>query len=271
MIAAPRIIPRAEWSDVLASFSALQLPTREQVAHHQGGAGPKATTLDELKGWLRGVEHGEMSRGDGLRAIAYHDFVINGGPFDGLVFECRPVDKEGGATLHQNQFGQAVCVSGDMRYDAWTPKALNAVCWLFADMQRRGYTTKGVQVTPHSLYYATACPGDHVRNTLALVNVTVAQILDPAPIDWGPIIAMDKWRNRVHKTPLRFGMQGPDVAFLIDVLRARHYLAKDVDGDKYGDDLQEGVYKFKHANPRLGNTKGENFGGAAADMLLAQA
>lgn len=176
---APRIIPRSEWSDVHPTWSDLVLPTPKAILHHQGGTFTKSANLEDLKAALRAIEHGEMNRGDGLIAIAYHWWVVNGGPFDGLVFELRPVGKQGGATYHQNAVSHAVCVSGDFTFDVLTAKAFASICWLFAQMELTGFITKGAGVTPHSIYFPTACPGVKLRSELVRINTEVTHLIQP--------------------------------------------------------------------------------------------
>jgi hypothetical protein len=255
------IIARSDWSDIRPTWTSLALPTPKAVLHHQGGGGPKATTLDQLKAWLRGIEHSEMSRGDGLIALAYHWFVINGGPFDGYVFESRPMGKQGGATRGQNGVSHAVCVSGDFTYDKLTPKAFDVTTFLFAEAQKQGFVVKGTPATPHSLYSATACPGNNLRDALPLINARVHDLVYGPPIDWEALHRLVLWAERVRAYPLRKGQSHEDVSTLKALLawKDKKY---DVGNRRpvYGARLVDKVHLFKQDHPEIGNTNGRNAG-----------
>lgn len=225
------VIPRSQWSDVHATFDRLTLPVPEAALHHQGGAGPTATTLAALESWLRSMEHGEMARGDGLRALAYHRFVINGGPFRGYRFESRPYPAEGGATLHHNDTSIAVCVSGcfqagvlskDHPGDELTPEAFDSVAQEFADAIRVGVLSPHAIVQPHSLYYPTACPGDNLRDALPDLRVAIAQKLSP---DLSGLVKLVALVKALTTKPLRLGQKGPRVVELHRLLVKRGYPA----------------------------------------------
>lgn len=101
------------------------------------------------------------------------------------------------------------------------------------------------------------------------VNYHLEPPVDPDVL--AAILALIAWEDRVTAKPLKFGVRGPNVALLVDLLRARHFLKAGVRGDKYGSTLRTGIYKFKlaaKARGLLDNTDGKNFGGDAAHALL---
>jgi hypothetical protein len=255
------VIYRSQWSTVNANFTPLPGAMPEAVEHHTGGDGPG----DDLIGWLRSLEAGEMARGDHLIALAYHWMVISGGPHDGTKIECRPWGMQGGATLDHNETSRAVCMSGNFMSDVPTSQALDSTAELWAEAIAGGYVAKGVVVRPHSDFFATACCGTNLKARLPDLNTLIAQKLTPKPPVDPKLIS---WAERVAKTGLRFGDQSPDVATLVDLLRNHHFLKSGVVGDKYGNVLRTGVYEFKLAHPQLGNTDGKNFGGPAALVLI---
>jgi hypothetical protein len=128
------VLYRSQWSDVRANFTALG-PSNEAVQHHTGGAGPG----NDLLGYLRALEHGEMTRGDGLIALAYHWLVVNDGPHAGTRVEVRPWQFAGGATLHHNTTSRAVVVTGDFTNEHLTAAALDSLAETWADGMRRGF------------------------------------------------------------------------------------------------------------------------------------
>lgn len=91
-------------------------------------------------------------------------------------------------------------------------------------------------------------------------------VIDPATI--AALEKLAAWEKRVTNVPLRFGEKNShDVAIMIDLLRAHHFVRADVAGTAYGRVARTGVYKFKKAYA-IGNTDGEIFGGTAASTLL---
>lgn len=98
-----------------------------------------------------------------------------------------------------------------------------------------------------------------------------APAIDPKEV--ARLVAMDKWRHRVHAKALRFGDKNHDVEILNNLLRRNHFLYWWQRGDTFGKATRTGNVKFKNTVPHLASqsapAKGETFGGDAADALVA--
>lgn len=261
----PDVLLRSQWSDVKANFTPLGVPSPEAVQHHTGGAGPG----QDLLGYLRSLEHGEMTRGDGLIALAYHWLVVNSGPHAGTRVEVRPWSVQGGATLHHNTTSRAVVITGDFTNETVTPVALDALADTWADGMRGGFIVpKPEIIQPHSLYFPTACCGHHMLDQLPALRALVGQKLKPQPaVDWTAILEMGAWEKRCATKPLRRGDRGPDVELAQRLLKHKHLLT--IVGSAFGWRMAGGV---KHGKRLAGYTKKEQdgnvIGGRFATWLL---
>lgn len=269
------VLLRSQWSEVNANFSELGVPSPEAVQHHTGGAGPGS----DLVGYLRGLEAGEMRRGDGLIALAYHWLVVNGGPHDGTRVEVRPWHVQGGATLGHNTSSRAVVITGDFTNERITPAALDSLAETWADGMRGGFIVPNPEIIqPHRLYYATACPGTHMLEQLPALRALVGQKLKPAPaVDWHAILEMDAWEKKLAAPevrhngkrvsgPIRYGDEGPDVELLGHLLHNRHLLR--VVRRKFGRRMRAAVLHFKRLEGYHGDELDGNYVGARMGALL---
>jgi hypothetical protein len=171
------VVRRSEWSYVHATFTPLRLPTSEAVQHHTAGANPG----NDLAGYLRGLEAGEMARGDGLIALAYHRLIVNDGPHKGTRVEVRPWGMQGGATLHHNETSHAVVITGNFETDHPTPEALDSAAEEWASGIRDGFVSPAAVIQPHNVYFSTACPGRNLIAALPDLRTRVAEKLHPLP------------------------------------------------------------------------------------------
>jgi hypothetical protein len=196
---------RREWSTVNARFSPLPGAMPEAVQHHTAGASPG----DDLIGWLRALEAGEMSRGDGLIALAYHWMVISGGPHDGTKIECRPWGVQGGATLNHNSSSRAVCMSGNFENDHPTDNALDSTAEVWADAMRGGWVSRAAVIQPHQLYFPTACCGRNLVAALPDLRGRTSQKLSGVPVPPPkPVTEEPMWLASPH-TPIAGFPSGP--------------------------------------------------------------
>lgn len=269
------VLLRSQWSEVHANFTELGVPSPEAVQHHTGGAGPG----DDLVGYLRGLEAGEMRRGDGLIALAYHWLVVNGGPHDGTRVEVRPWNVQGGATLHHNETSRAVVLTGDFTNERVTPAALDSLGETWADGIRGGFVSTAAVIQPHSVYYPTACCGTHLVEQLPALRATVANKLRPQPvIPWDVIFEMAAWEKRLSAPevrhngkrvsgPIRYGDEGDDVELLGHLLHNRHLLR--VVRRKFGRRMRDAVLHFKRIEGyRSDELDGNYVGGRMGALLL---
>lgn len=267
------VLLRSQWSQVNAPFSELAVPSPEAVQHHTGGAGPGS----DLTGYLRSLEAGEMRRGDGLIALAYHWLVVNDGPHKGTRVEVRPWHTQGGATLNHNTTSRAVVLTGDFTNERVTPEALDSLGETWADGMRGGFIVPNPAIIqPHELYYPTACCGTHLLEQLPALRATVANKLRPQPaIPWDVIFEMAAWEKRLSAPevrhngkrvsgPIRYGDEGDDVELLAHLLHNRKLLR--VVRRKFGWRMRDAV---KHAKRLEGYPKAEQDGNYVGGRLGA--
>lgn len=267
------VLLRNQWSTVNASFSTLRSPSPEAVQHHTGGDGPG----QDLVGYLRALERGEMERGDGLIALAYHWLVVNDGPHKGTRVEVRPWSKQGGATLHHNELSRAVVLTGDFTHEHPTDTAMDSLAETWADGMHGGFIVADPAIIqPHKLYYPTACPGDNLLAALPELRTRVANHLHPpALIDWDVVIAFEAWKRRragkrivrahaLPRGPLHKGDRGPDVITLNDLLVYKHLLLRS--GHAFGLRTASAV---RHGKRLAGYPKAEQDGNVVGPRFAA--
>lgn len=182
------------------------------------------------------------------------------------------------ATLHFNHVSLDICLSGNRMDYLVNDADIALIHGAFMDCHARGEVVDNPRVQFHrdnnGLYefngsiFSTVCPGDHAVARRAEIEAAcrVAPVTPPSP----PVDPkLTQWAERLQHTPLRFGMQGPDVAILVDELRKRHFLSRFVKGDKYGTVLKAGVKKFKIRHyDVLHNQDDRDFGPEAAIVLI---
>lgn len=175
MNTASKFLSRPEWSEVHPTWTPLGV-VPDAVQHHSGGAGPGD---GDLIAFMRSMEFGEMNRGDGLIALAYHRVVISGGKWDGWVVESRPWDVQGGATLHNNDTSKAVMIVGDFTNTLPTLAALEAAANEWANAVRGGFIANPFHGYGHKDLVPTACPGTELYTHLPQLWARVRTLLNP--------------------------------------------------------------------------------------------
>lgn len=179
------------------------------------------------------------------------------------------------ATFGHNHTSYDVVLSGDRTNIPVTDTEIRLIGEAVADGRNRGEVVARPEVFPHSESFETACPGNKTRERFVAITVACQAPPDPTltAAQQARLIAMDKWRHRVHDTALRYGDQSHDIRILVNLLKRNKFLPWWVFGDKYGERLREAVVKFKNTVPALAGQpapwKGKVFGGDAADALVA--
>lgn len=158
-------------------------------------------------------------------------------------------------------------------------QAETVVCWGFEDtggghqetILGRGAESVGAHSHASGIGYDSNGINNHNLQSFAVPTQFLAEmaltLTPPDPKVLAALAALASWEARVTAKPLRFGDRGPDVATMIDLLRAHHFVSQVVTGDAYGKVARTAIFKFKKS-VAIGNTDGKTFGGTAAATLL---
>lgn len=122
---------------------------------------------------------------NGSRQVSAHYGIGNDGKIVQCVYEKNTAWTDG--NWNSNCTSVTIETSNNKTGGKWTvsDKALNSLIKLVADIAKRnklGTLVKGKNLTWHSMYASTACPGDYLRSKMAYIVKEANKINNATPV-----------------------------------------------------------------------------------------